>query len=127
KNYGIEAQLAPVFPDPAAREAAIVKAAEPWARAFDGNSMVTLRRALEEFDTTPHFGKTRARVLYVLARTDNLFPPSLAPAAMAALAAAGVDARYVEIDTELGHLASGLDGHKWAPALRAFIDELARG
>jgi len=36
-------------------------------------------------------------------------------------------ARYVEIDTELGHLASGLDGEKWAPALRAFMEELARG
>jgi homoserine O-acetyltransferase len=126
KTYGIEAQLAAAFPDPAAREAAIVRVAEPWARAFDGNSMVALRRALEAFDTTPHFGKIRARLLYVLARTDTLFPPSIAPAVMEALAAAGVDARYVEIDTELGHLASGLDGEKWAPALRAFMDSLAR-
>ena len=127
KNYGIEAQLASAFPDPAAREAAIVRAAEPWARAFDGNSMVTLRRALEDFDTTPSFGKIRARVLYVLARTDDLFPPSIGPGVMQAFAAAGVDARYVEIDTELGHLSAGLDGEKWAPALRAFIDELMRG
>ena len=127
KNYGMEAQLAAAFPEPAAREAAIARLAEPWARAFDGNSMVTLRRALEDFDTTPSFGKIRARVLYVLARTDNLFPPSIAPAVMQALRAAGVDARYVEIDTELGHLASGLDGDKWAPALRTFIEELTRG
>jgi homoserine O-acetyltransferase len=70
---------------------------------------------------------TTAPTLYVLARTDTLFPPSIAPAVMEALAAAGVDARYyVEIDTELGHLASGLDGDKWAPALGAFMDSLAR-
>lgn len=121
KNYGIEAQLAETFPDPVAREAAIVKAAEPWARAFDGNSMVVLRRALEDFDTTPRFDRIRAKVLYVLSRTDNLFPPAIGPGVMQALRAAGVDARYFEIDTELGHMASGLDALKWAPALRAFL------
>ena len=42
----------------------------------------------------------------------------------ALLDAAGVDARYFEIDSELGHLASGLDGDKWAPALKAFMAEL---
>jgi len=127
KSYGIEAQLAAQFPDAAAREAAIVRAAEPWARAFDGNSMVVLRRALEDFDTKPRFGAIRAKVLYALSRTDTLFPPDIAPGVMQALKAAGVDARYVEIDSDLGHLASGLDGDRWAPALKAFIDELAAG
>ena len=36
------------------------------------------------------------------------------------LAAAGVDARYVEIDTDFGHSASGREWAKWAPALREF-------
>ncbi len=124
KFYGIEAQLAAQYPDAAAREAAIVKQAEPWAQNFDANSMVVLRRALETFDTTPQLGKIRAKVLYVISRTDNLFPPSIAPGHMQALKAAGVDARYFEIDSELGHLASGLDGDKWAPALKTFMAEL---
>jgi homoserine O-acetyltransferase len=127
KRYGIEAQLAEKFPDPVAREREIVKAAEPWVRVFDGHSMVVLRRALDGFDTAPRFDRIRARVLYVLARTDNLFPPSIGPGVMQALRAAGVDARYFEIDTELGHLASGLDGDKWAPVLGAFLDELGGG
>jgi homoserine O-acetyltransferase len=124
KFYGIEAQLAAQYPDAAAREAAIVKQAEPWAQNFDANSMVALRRALETFDTTPQLGKIKAKVLYVISRTDNLFPPSIAPGHMQALKAAGIDARYFEIDSELGHLASGLDGDKWAPALKAFMAEL---
>jgi homoserine O-acetyltransferase len=124
KFYGIEAQLTAQYPDAAAREAAIVKQAEPWAQNFDANSMVVLRRALETFDTTPQLGKIKAKVLYVISRTDNLFPPSIAPGHMQVLKAAGVDARYVEIDSELGHLASGLDGDKWAPALKAFMAEL---
>ncbi len=124
KNYGIEAQLADQFPDPGAREAAIVKAAELWVRVFDGNSMVVLRRALEDFDTTPRFDRIRAKVLFVLSRTDKLFPPAIAPGVMQALKKAGVDARYFEIDTELGHLASGLDADKWSPALEAFMRDL---
>jgi homoserine O-acetyltransferase len=124
KSYGIEAQLAPTHPDPQAREAAIARAAAPWAEAFDGNSMVVLRRALEGFDTTNAFQRIKARVLYVIARTDRLFPPSIAPGVMAKLKAAGVDARYFEIDTELGHLASGPEGDKWGPALRSFLAEV---
>jgi homoserine O-acetyltransferase/O-succinyltransferase len=124
KRYGIEAQLAPQYPDAAAREAAIVKVAEPWAQNFDANSLVVLRRALETYDTTPQFDRIKAKVLYVISRTDQLFPPSIAPEVMQSLKAAGVDARYYEIDTELGHSASGLDGDKWAPQLRSFMAEL---
>jgi homoserine O-acetyltransferase len=124
KRYGIEAQLAAQYSDPAKREAVIVEQAEAWARNFDANSLVVLRRALETFDTTPNFASIKAKVLYVLSRTDKLFPPSIAPAYIEALKAAGVDARYVELDSELGHLASGADGDKWAPALRAFMAEL---
>jgi homoserine O-acetyltransferase len=124
KNYGIEAQLGPKHPDPAALASAIVAAAKPWVEAFDGNSMVVLRRALEGFDTTPEFGKIRARVLYVISRTDKLFPPSIAPCVMAKLKAAGVEARYFEIDTELGHLAFGPEGDKWGPALRELLAPL---
>ncbi len=65
-------------------------------------------------------------MLYVLSRTDVLFPPKLAPDVMARLHAAGVDATYVEIDSDFGHLASGADCAKWAPALRSFLDRLGR-
>ncbi|MGE0701878.1 MAG: alpha/beta fold hydrolase, partial [Hyphomicrobiaceae bacterium] len=124
KNYGIEAQLAPKHPDPKDLEAAIVKAATPWLKAFDGNSMVVLRRALEGFDTTKDFPQIKAKLLYVISRTDKLFPPSIVPGVMEKLKAAGVDARYFEIDSELGHLASGPEGDKWGPTLKAFMDEL---
>jgi homoserine O-acetyltransferase/O-succinyltransferase len=124
KNYSIDAQLVDRHPKPAARKAAILDLARPWAAAFDANSLVVLRRALETYDTTGSFDRIKARVLFVLSRTDKLFAPSLAPGVMGALKTAGVDARYVEIDSEFGHLASGADGEKWAPALAAFMAEL---
>ena len=76
------------------------------------------------YDVAKDFGRIRVPVLYVLSRTDALFPPSLAPGVMASLRAVGVDAEYVEIDSEHGHLASGADAAKWAPALRGFISKL---
>ncbi|MGA2487416.1 MAG: hypothetical protein ABSF49_15725 [Roseiarcus sp.] len=43
---------------------------------------------------------------------------------MSALKAAGVDARYVEIDSEIGHLAFGYQTEKWSPTLKNFVAEL---
>jgi homoserine O-acetyltransferase len=121
KRYGIDAQLSATIADTARRERAIEQIARQWARVFDANSMVVLRRALETFDTTAQFDGIRAKVLYVLSRTDLLFPPSIAPDVMQRLHAAGVDARYVEIDSELGHMASGHDAAKWAGELARFM------
>jgi homoserine O-acetyltransferase/O-succinyltransferase len=124
KRYGIEAQLAPKFPDPAEREAAIQKMSGSWAREFDANGMVALRRASVRFDAEKDFKKIKAKVLYVLSSTDNLFPPSIAPDVMAKLKAAGVDAQYFQLESEYGHLASGRDGEKWAPTLKRFMNGL---
>lgn len=124
KGYGIEAQLAPRYPDPAERERVIRAQAEDWAGKWDANSLVILRRATLGYDTVKDFRKIRAKLLYVLCRTDTLFPPSLAPEVMGALDAAGVSARYFEIDSEMGHLASGPEHAKWSPTLREFLAPL---
>ena len=126
KRYGIDEQLAARFPEPAAREAEIRRRAEGWAKAFDGNSLVVLRKAAVRFDAEKDFGRLKARVLYVLSRTDKVFPPSLAPGVMASLKAAGASADYFEIDSDFGHSASGLDATKWAPRLKAFMADLQR-
>ena len=56
--------------------------------------------------------------------TDRLFPPAIASGVMDALAAVGLRARYFEIDSELGHTASGPDHAKWSPVLREFLEPL---
>ena len=102
----------------------ITRVASVWAREFDANSLLILGRAMEGYDVTPDMQRIGVPVLYVLSRTDVLFPPSLAPDVIAKLRDAGVEASYFEIDTELGHTASGADAAKWAPALRAFMARL---
>ena len=124
KRNGIEAALAPRYPGREARETEIRKQAIDWARRWDTNSLVILRRGTIGYDTVKDFAKIRAKVLYVLCRTDRLFPPSIAPGVMGALAAAGVHARYREIDSDLGHSASGPEHAKWSPVFREFLEPL---
>ncbi len=124
RRYGTEANLRPRYPDPAERETALRALAVNWARNWDANSLLILRRALLGFDARPDFAKIKARVLYVLCRTDALFPPKIAPAVMQALAEAGVMARYFELDSALGHSSSGPEHAKWSPVLREFLAPL---
>src|SRR6516164_7630001 len=124
KRYGIETALASRFPDPTEREAAIREQAANWAAKWDANSLIILRRALLGFDTRPDFARIKAKVLYILCRTDALFPPKIAPDVIKALTAAGVEARYFELDSDLGHSSSGAEHAKWSPVLREFLAPL---
>lgn len=98
--------------------------ASGWADAFDANSLFILGRAMERYDIVKNYAEIQVPVLYVLSTTDALFPPTLAPGVIAGLHAAGVDAEYFELESQHGHLASGADAAKWAPALAAFIRKL---
>ena len=124
KTYGIETRLRDTMSDPAAIEAAIRGEASAWAEGFDANSLIILAKALRGFDVTTQFGRITSKVLYVLSRTDKLFPPELAPGVMQGLKAAGVDADYFLLDSDYGHSASGRDAHLWAPRLKQFMEGL---
>ena len=58
-----------------------------------------MRHGTIGYDTVKDFAKVKAKILYVLCRTDRLFPPSIAPAIVSEPAANGIDARYFEIDS----------------------------
>jgi homoserine O-acetyltransferase len=124
KRYGIEAVLATNYPDPEQRAACLHKLAEAWARKFDAQSLVVLRKASVRFDAKGDFAQLQAKVLYVLSCTNKLFPPTIAPAVLEKLRTAGVEAIYVKIDSDFGHLANGRDAAKWAPALQACLARL---
>ena len=124
KTYGIETRLRATMSDPTKIEAAIRDEAARWAEGFDANSLIILAKALRSFDVTARLASIKSKVLYVLSRTDRLFPPELAPGVMQGLKTAGVDADYFLLDSEFGHSASGLDAQKWAPRLKLFMDGL---
>jgi homoserine O-acetyltransferase len=124
KNYGIEARLRETLSDPVAIEAAIRQEASHWAREFDANSLLILGKAMGKLDVSTRLREIKVPVLYILSRTDKLFPPTLAPSVMKALEGAGVAAEYFELDSEFGHSASGKDARKWAPTLREFLSRI---
>ena len=121
KAFGADAVLARELADPEARDKELNRLARAWAMKFDANSLLILFRAMAAFDVTARLSCIRAPVLYVLSRTDRLVPPSVAPDVMAQFRAAGVQAQYMEIDSEDGHCAAGSEAHRWAEDLRAFI------
>jgi homoserine O-acetyltransferase/O-succinyltransferase len=121
KRYGIEAELATTFPDPAARAAEIGRLATDWAAVFDPAALLALTRACDRFDVRSRLSRMRAPLLYVNSRTDVGFPPELALEVMPLFAAAGVNARYIELDSDKGHLASGADATLWSAELERFL------
>jgi len=123
-QYGQREILAATIPDPAQRDAAIRATARTWAATYDGHSLVVLRKAIQRFDITAEYDRIRAKVLYVIAPNDKLFPGTIGPGYAADLRRAGVDITYVELVTDKGHLASHADAEQWAPMLRAFLDRL---
>lgn len=76
------------------------------AAEFDAHLLIVLGRAMCGFDLGHDLSRIKARVLFVLSRTDRVFPPSLAPGSITALREAGVRAEYFEIDSDLGHAAA---------------------
>jgi len=88
------------------------------------NNSLSGAGSLRSFDVTARFANITAKVLYVLSRTDRLFPPEIAAGVMQGFKAAAVDADYFLLDSAYSHSASGRDADSWSPRLRKFIARL---
>jgi homoserine O-acetyltransferase len=126
QRYGVADSLSARFPEPAARDVELHRMAGAWADEFDANSLIIVGHTVDTYDVTPHLRRIKVPVLYVLSRSDPLYPPSEAPGVIAEMREAGVDARYFEIDSDAGHPAPPIDAAKWAPALHEFMRELEK-
>ena len=97
--------------------------AKSWAEKFDVNSLIVLRKASIQFDIRPMISNIQVPLLYVLSRTDRVFPSSVAKKTMEMFKESGIDACYFEIDSDNGHRAPSVDWHKWADELKEFIEQ----
>lgn len=122
-NYGVAKHLEDTVDDPAERARRMQAQAQKWAEEFDANSLIALRKAAIRYDARPRATAIQAPLLYVLSRTDTLFPPALGPETIAFLESAGVDATYHDLDSDYGHRGPSTDWAKWGPALEAFLTE----
>ncbi len=122
ERYGMDAYLKAQGLDGAARGHRMREMSVQWARGFDANSLVVLRDAMAQFNVAESAGAIRAKLLLVLSTTDAMFPASSGPAITESLRARGVDASFLELRSNYGHLASGLDWQGWSEPLRRFLD-----
>jgi homoserine O-acetyltransferase len=122
RAYGFERHTADRLKDDRQVAAQMDEVAAKWASEFDANSLITLRRANSLFDATPNVDNIRAPMLYVLSRTDALYPPSLAQPTLDLLKEAGKEASYFEIDSDYGHFAPSADWRLWGDELARFIE-----
>ncbi|HWU61942.1 MAG TPA: alpha/beta fold hydrolase [Ensifer sp.] len=122
--YGVDVLLAHKFPDPQERALETSRQALAWAKVTDPNSMIVLAEAMNGLDIASRLHRIKARVQYVLSRSDRLFPPSEAAGVLREFAEAGVQAEYYEIDSDYGHHAAGTDSAKWQNELARFLQSL---
>ena len=123
RSYGFEERLKGLG-DQSARAAVLLEAAREWAREFDANSLITLRRAMGSFDVEGDFHKIRARLLYILADSDEWFPASIGKDVMSKLLGAGVDAVFLQVYSPHGHYATTEEPEKWVPEAARFLRQL---
>jgi homoserine O-acetyltransferase len=124
KSYGFEERLAGTA---AEREAVLAETARDWAREFDANSLIALRRAMARYNVEDEFHRIRARLIYVLCDTDEWFPARIGKDVMAKLAKAGVEATFLEVKSRHGHYATSEEPEKWVLAVRQFLERLDTG
>ena len=121
ERYGVPAWLTAQLQDTEKVHAALNNMADHWANRFDANAMLALRSAINRFDVRDRLASCQAELMYVLCRTDGLFPPQIAQETMTRWPAEPNRAIYVEIDSEYGHFASSLDWHRWSDPLQKFL------
>ena len=120
-SYGMEAVLAARGVAEEDRPQRCRELAAMWAREFDARSLVVLLKAALAFDVRDRMAQVRADVLYVISDTDRLFPPDASLLACMRQAQGKRPTRYVEMRSDLGHMASGMDHALWSEALAELL------
>ena len=99
-------------------------------RRFDANSYLYLLRAMDLYDVAAGYGsveeafsRVRAKMLFVGISSDWLFPASEVRRTAEQAAAAGLDARYAEIESLNGHDAFLKDWDLLRAAVGPFLAE----
>ncbi|MEO8755095.1 MAG: homoserine O-acetyltransferase [Casimicrobiaceae bacterium] len=103
-------------------EDALNKAGAARARTTDGNSMIYTAKANQLYRLTDDEVKgIKAKILFVPAATDEIFPPELSKRAAERYKAQGGVAEVAIIDGDGGHLDGVFNVAKQGEAIRAFL------
>lgn len=121
QDYGLERLYADRVTDPAERQRLMQTQCEYWAERFDPHSLIVLARAAESFDVRPALAQLRCKLWFAVSRTDLIFPPD--EAVREQLQSLAIPVHYQLIDSEYGHMASGVEWRSLEAPLRWLIDD----
>jgi len=102
-------------------EDALNKAGTARAATTDANSMIYTAKANQIYNLGDAVGKIKAKILFVPAKSDLLFPPELSQRAAERYRAQGGIAEVAVIDGDGGHLDGILNVARQGDAIRAFL------
>ncbi|MCY1033783.1 alpha/beta fold hydrolase [Corallococcus sp. BB11-1] len=118
--YGRE-HLGAAYPDSAAAQAALEAEAASFADTFDPTAWSLLCSAYAGCDLTDTFSQIRARVLLLTGSTDALAPMGRVRDTYHLLTAAGVQARFVELQGPGDHGTLLSDAHRLRGPVQDFL------
>jgi homoserine acetyltransferase len=98
-----------------------VKTGAARAGTADANSMIYTAKANQLFNLGDEVKKMKAKILFVPAKSDLIFPPELSQRAAERYRAQGGVAEVVVIDGDGGHLDGVLNVAKQGEAIRTFL------
>ncbi len=104
-----------------------------FVRRFDANTYLYITRAMDYFDLEAAYGRLstafsgcRCPFLLVSFTSDWLFPPEQSRELVQALRRVGLDVSYCNIESDQGHDAFLLPGHRMGDVVAGFLDRLTR-
>jgi len=121
RHYGMAEVLRDRGLSAADIDEALASMADVWASEFDPNSLIALCKAGRRFDATEAIPKIQARMLWVLASSDRIFPPDPRIEALVRSNAVAKASVYLKMQSDYGHVATGADYAKWEPQLRELL------
>jgi homoserine O-acetyltransferase/O-succinyltransferase len=102
-------------------EDTLAKAGVARSKTTDGNSMIYMSKANQLYNLGDDVAKLKAKILFVPAASDLVFPPELSKRAAERYRAQGGVAEVAIIDGDGGHLDGVLNVAKQGEAIRAFL------
>ena len=104
-------------------EDSLYKTGVARAAATDAGHFVWMAKANQLYNVDKDAGRIKAKVLFLPARTDLIFPPELSRRAAEKLRAQGNTVELYEIDGSSGHLDGLFSIGKVADQIRAFLQK----
>lgn len=101
----------------------VVEAAKGWAKYFDPNSLIILRRANLNSSASNKVSKIQVPILKVLAKSDKVTNMVQGNSTVQKFASLGINCTFIELNTKFGHHGPMCEPDEWSKKLQLFLND----